>query len=430
MSQLCESLGNKSLPHAPELAQAVPQEAEHVEKGEVRKPLLGPPTERFRDNLRNDTKYITSWTGAGWTNDVMTYANLIYLGSITERVPVIPKFTRNVVHVEGDIPPIAFGEIFDIPRLSAAVGTPILEWPEVKDEESDHTDELGCWSVWDAVSSEDQARPSDAPIWIGVDISYTRAPSYIKLEPNSPSERFSTFWSLATLSYPDKRNSHLVAPRPSPEHGVMLPPDEQMLCFDYLYYVCAFEAYEFERDYSPAWNHVMRHMHWTERLLQITDTHVRRALQIPRGQPTPPWISIHIRHHDFGYKCGDVPLTDCFAPLSAYARRVREIQQELRERKGLEVTHVLMTSDEKDAGWWAEVDALGWKFIDFEAQETEDLYGPWYPILIDAVIQSMAAGFVGTDGSTMSMIAQRRVYDWHEGVTRNVKWGWVGADDH
>ena len=29
--------------------------------------VLGPPTQSFRDNLRNDTKYITSWISAGWS---------------------------------------------------------------------------------------------------------------------------------------------------------------------------------------------------------------------------------------------------------------------------------------------------------------------------------------------------------------------------
>ena len=29
--------------------------------------VLGPPTPSFRDNLRNDTKYITSWISAGWS---------------------------------------------------------------------------------------------------------------------------------------------------------------------------------------------------------------------------------------------------------------------------------------------------------------------------------------------------------------------------
>lgn len=29
--------------------------------------VLGPPTESFRDNLRDDVQYITSWISAGWS---------------------------------------------------------------------------------------------------------------------------------------------------------------------------------------------------------------------------------------------------------------------------------------------------------------------------------------------------------------------------
>jgi hypothetical protein len=53
-----------------------------------------------------------------------------------------------------------------------------------------------------------------------------------------------------------------------------------------------------------------------------------------------------------------------------------------------------------------------------------------YPLLIDAVIQSGGIGFVGTDRSTMSEIALRRCQSWHGAVTRMVKWGHIGADDH
>jgi hypothetical protein len=53
-----------------------------------------------------------------------------------------------------------------------------------------------------------------------------------------------------------------------------------------------------------------------------------------------------------------------------------------------------------------------------------------YPVFIDAVIQSSGQGFVGTDRSTMSIMARRRVETWHDGVTRTVKWGSVDADDH
>jgi hypothetical protein len=53
-----------------------------------------------------------------------------------------------------------------------------------------------------------------------------------------------------------------------------------------------------------------------------------------------------------------------------------------------------------------------------------------YPLLIDAVIQSNGQGFVGTDRSTMSLMARRRVESWHDGVTRTVLWGTLDADDH
>jgi hypothetical protein len=53
-----------------------------------------------------------------------------------------------------------------------------------------------------------------------------------------------------------------------------------------------------------------------------------------------------------------------------------------------------------------------------------------YPLLIDAVIQSSGIGLIGMHGSTMSVLAGRRVQDWHQGVYIDVKWGTPDADDH
>ena len=60
--------------------------------------------------------------------------------------------------------------------------------------------------------------------------------------------------------------------------------------------------------------------------------------------------------------------------------------------------------------------ALGWHSADHVAERTEEKYGKWYLPLIDAVVQSLAVGFVGTDQSTMSLVAKRRVEDWSGGV--------------
>jgi len=53
-----------------------------------------------------------------------------------------------------------------------------------------------------------------------------------------------------------------------------------------------------------------------------------------------------------------------------------------------------------------------------------------YPLLLDAIIQSRGAGFVGTEFSTMTTVAFRRVQDWNDGAVRAMHWGWPGADDH
>ena len=108
--------------------------------------------------------------------------------------------------------------------------------------------------------------------------------------------------------------------------------------------------------------------------------------------------------------------------------------------------HVIMTSDERDEAWWDLVTAQGWYRLDHSATSAQ--YGTWfvlpfpsflfraslaavrYPVIIDAVVQSKGMGFVGNDLSTFSMLARRRVEDWQRGVTRTVKWGFKGADDH
>lgn len=88
--------------------------------------------------------------------------NLIYLGILTNRVPVIGRFTPS--HIGGYNPSIDFGEVFDVPRLRELMQKPLLEWHEVKNRDSDVVEELGCWNVWEAVQDrEHMPRRSSIP---------------------------------------------------------------------------------------------------------------------------------------------------------------------------------------------------------------------------------------------------------------------------
>ncbi|EIM92217.1 uncharacterized protein STEHIDRAFT_143645 [Stereum hirsutum FP-91666 SS1] len=391
--------------------------------------VVGSPTARFRDNLRNDTQYITSWISAGWTNDVMTYANLIYLALITERVPIVGYWLPS--HTGGDVGPVPFSEVFDIEYLSNSIGVPVLEWDDVKDKDSTEMEDLGCWSVWEAVQTREGPRITYADQYQKLDISWTPAPVSIQTFPGNEHDPHALFWSVAELTYPDKRATSLSAPHPSAHHGTTLPPDEHLACFDYLYYTAASTSFEWDSDHSPAWRFVAKHFRWTERLQNIADGYLKRIFHTPESDPIPPYIAIHARHGDFKNYCGDYSLEDCFASMDVYARRVAEIQEEAMERYGVVPEHVIVLSDEKDPVWWNQVRERGWYLV--ESEITTDIletHNSWYPVFVDAVIQSSGLGFIGTASSTMSTLARRRVEDWNKGITRTVQWGRPGADDH
>lgn len=67
------------------------------------------------------------------------------------------------------------------------------------------------------------------------DVSYTRTPDYTKWRQYQP---VTDFWNIAPLAYPEERRAAIsgTTPRTSEALKVSLPPDEQLLCFDFLYY--------------------------------------------------------------------------------------------------------------------------------------------------------------------------------------------------
>ncbi|KAJ7648329.1 hypothetical protein DFH06DRAFT_1095752 [Mycena polygramma] len=418
-----------------------------IRRKEVREVLNGAPTEAFQDNLRPDVQYITAWPGSGFTNDVMQHINLIYLSVLTQRVPIIPFFVpTHVSYADGitgddaiDVPVIDFGDVFDVPRLQRDLGKPVLEWWQVKDRNSTSVDPLGCWNIWQAVSTaHKEPHYTEVPQRLKLDISYTVAPSWVKLLPDDPTEPHMTFTSLMALSFPEQRRMNLATPAPSPLLQASLPPDEQLVCFDSMYWIAHFEPHEMWHDHSAAWRLVGQHLRWHPRIEDLAQQHVRRAFALA------PYITIHARRGDFGNYCAGVPLAECFAPLSAFARRVDEVKAELLQTKGLVVERVILTSDERDPVWWDAAAAYGYARIKYgdataeaeargeqgQEKEAKAKYREWYPLFVDAAVQSGGVGLAGTEFSTVSKIAGHRVRAWHGGAARYVKWGKVGADDH
>jgi hypothetical protein len=170
-------------------------------------------------------------------------------------VPIIGPFTPS--HIGGDAGNIPFGEVFDVDYLSERIGMPVLEWHEVKNLSTPEVDDIGCWSVWQAVQvRESRPRITNALALQGLgeqmcasvkglvtdsppeDISFTTGPTSLQKIPGYEHDPHAHFWSIASLLYPGGEEVS-ITPQASEVHGAVLPPDEHLACFDYLYYVCA-----------------------------------------------------------------------------------------------------------------------------------------------------------------------------------------------
>ncbi|KAG6911162.1 hypothetical protein DXG01_003902 [Tephrocybe rancida] len=339
----------------------------------------------------------------------MSYVNMIYLATISDRIPIVPPFAPDH-HISPSAGPLPFGEIFDLNELRNRIRKPVLEWSDVKSlpprlslDAPSSVEQIGCWST----RPPEQKEPILAQNLLhhlGLDISYTRLPPHTRQDPVLAAHGHISLIPLAEKIYPlsplsNAEDKTLMAQSPN---GAKLSPGNHLACFDFMYYASVGTTpYEWKSPWSPAWRNIGQHLKFTD---SVTDL----------------FITVHARRGDFVHQCPD---DQCLAPISAYLRRVKEIQGALFVKMGIKVTEVIITSDEKDPAFWAEVREEGWKYIDHAAERTLELHGEWYVPIIDIVAQSLGVGFVGSIESTVSIVSARRVEDWYHGITRMVNWG-------
>ena len=136
------------------------------------------------------------------------------------------------------------------------------------------------------------------------------------------------------------------------------PPDDQLLCFDTIYYTAATSPQEWWQPHAPVWNAVGRYARWNPEVTKLADAYIRDALAIEDGVRTPDFVSVHIRRGDFKKWCKDTPLEDCMASLEAYKRAVTRVRDDLLEARGVYARWVIVTTDETDEQYFAAIERL------------------------------------------------------------------------
>jgi hypothetical protein len=245
--------------------------------------------------------------------------HLIYQGILSNRIPIVPpiippgwvrayaslelllpKFNFSLTAIDAGM--IPFGDIFNLTNLRANLRSPVLEWTDVKllkpnasvqDENvgDDPTlERIGCWST--------RKRTSLSPTWVGhaenllkLDLSFTRVPDFAYFNETDQEDFHTKFSSLAALTWPkhphpSALNRPLMA---KSRFGARLPPEDQLACFDLLYFVSTgVKRYEFENRWSPVWNTVGTHLTFTQPLVDITNGYLRRAMKLKENDEIPP----------------------------------------------------------------------------------------------------------------------------------------------
>ena len=191
---------------------------------------------------------------------------------------------------------LPFGQIFNITHLRNALRRPVLEWLDVKylpsptsiaDPLDSEREELGCWSTRQEAHPE-PVRPHILHNNLRLDISYTRIPAHTRYNSSDPRNVWVVFSKLIPYIFPRnplRGRFSLLAPSPL---GHRLPPDEHLSCFDFLYYTTSSDTlYEWQSSWSPPWNSVGTHIHFTDRLVDITKGYLSRAFNVTESEIPP-----------------------------------------------------------------------------------------------------------------------------------------------
>ena len=317
---------------------------------------------------------------------------MIYLASLSGRVPIIPPFSpaphicelfqdrynlisnlKFLLAQEAGVLP--FGRIFNLTLLQKDLRRPILEWSDVKyipsptsleSPPDSEREALGCWST----RPEYDPKPLRIDSLLNnlqLDVSFTRVPKSTRHNPDNPRDDFVIFSKLVPYIFSNSPlRDHFEFMSPSPL-GHRLPPDEHLACFDHLYYTTSSNRlFEWEAPWSPVWNLIGKHVRFNNELVEIAKGYLSRAFNVGEGEIPPvslfecsffrsktftlsfheQFIAIHDRRGDFARVCTDPREPSCLSPLSTFAEKVDQIRTSLLLKHNVNVTQVLFASSE------------------------------------------------------------------------------------
>ncbi len=109
------------------------------------------------------------------------------------------------------------------------------------------------------------------------DITFAPAPEWTKLTKERY-ELYTNYLAVLPLLFPSGRAEGLKDLAKNHVEGSYKVPDDQMACFDLMYFTTSFHPAEWDHDWNPGWRFVGTHMRWNTTIYNIAKGMVNRRI--------------------------------------------------------------------------------------------------------------------------------------------------------
>ncbi|BGP20070.1 hypothetical protein JCM10213v2_008205 [Rhodosporidiobolus nylandii] len=334
-----------------------------VEKAKLRS--LGPkyplksniPLHSFRANLKEGHGYVTSFPYGGLTNQLLELFKLVHVAQRLDRAAIIPEL--KATHSEGgDVPA---SEFFDLRSFGYYSNVSMVQWHDVKIPDITGTQQevLSCWGWRDE-------RPLER---YNIKTHFWPFPG--QLQVPSSIETSITFPGIEVLASQDNTPWLTETAQRFFAGTDNAPPfpDQQLMCFENLFYVPTVKFVEGNVDQSytieelrpdgPVWDKVGQHLRFNDHVNHVTDEFMIALLGSRRKQ----FIGVHIRQGDFVTLGRASKAYD--EVIDNYSAGVKKVEEELRKRRNGPKGRlsVVFTTDSDDPAFIFKISKrLGWIF--------------------------------------------------------------------
>ncbi|KPV73445.1 uncharacterized protein RHOBADRAFT_55183 [Rhodotorula graminis WP1] len=369
------------------------------------------PLHSFRANLKEGAGYVTSFPYGGLTNQLIELFKLVHVAQRLDRAAILTEL--KATHSEGGDVPLS--DFFDLAPFAYYANVSMVQWHDVKipDVTGTQSESLSCWGWGDE-------RPLER---YNVKTHFWPFPGQLQIP--SSIETSITFPGIEVLASQD--NSPWLRDTVEKKYGSLdkAPafPDQQLLCFENLFYVQNVKfvkgtpdttyAIEELRPDGPVWDKVGKFLRFNDHVNHVVDEFLGALL----GSRRRKYVAVHLRQGDFVALGRAARASQEVAEL--YAEGVRKVQEQLKKRRGASKKDlpVLFATDSDDPVFINRLTRMGWIYLDHREFASASRYGGWWPGILDSAVLSRAQGFVGTKMSTFSYVAARRVESWQGGPT-------------